>query len=98
VRCGLLQAEAEALNRGFISRMTRGVPWVRLKIAASLDGKTQEERRQLRLESDQHEIQILEKGGIGELARMPRGNGALPNAHQSTAKGQRRNIGKAGST
>ena len=40
VRCGLLQAEAEALNAGFISRMTRGLPWVRLKIAASLDGKT----------------------------------------------------------
>jgi len=40
VRCGLLQAEAETLNRGFISRMTRGLPWVRLKIAASLDGKT----------------------------------------------------------
>ena len=40
VRCGLLRAEAEALNRGFISRMTRGLPWVRLKIAASLDGKT----------------------------------------------------------
>ena len=40
VRCGLLASEAEALNRGFISRMTRGVPWVRMKIAASLDGKT----------------------------------------------------------
>ena len=40
VRCGLLRAEAEALNSGFISRMTRGLPWVRLKIAASLDGKT----------------------------------------------------------
>ena len=40
VRCGLLQTEAETLNRGFISRMTRGLPWVRLKIAASLDGKT----------------------------------------------------------
>ena len=40
VRCGLLQAEAVALNCGFISRMTRGLPWVRLKIAASLDGKT----------------------------------------------------------
>jgi len=40
VRCGLLQAEAAALNAGFISRMTRGLPWVRLKIAASLDGKT----------------------------------------------------------
>jgi diaminohydroxyphosphoribosylaminopyrimidine deaminase/5-amino-6-(5-phosphoribosylamino)uracil reductase len=40
VRCGLLEAEAQILNRGFISRMTRGLPWVRLKIAASLDGKT----------------------------------------------------------
>ncbi|QWE16906.1 bifunctional diaminohydroxyphosphoribosylaminopyrimidine deaminase/5-amino-6-(5-phosphoribosylamino)uracil reductase RibD [Polynucleobacter sp. AP-Nino-20-G2] len=40
VRCGLLEAEAKALNRGFISRMTRGLPWVRMKIATSLDGKT----------------------------------------------------------
>jgi len=40
VRCGLLEPEAQALNRGFISRMTRGLPWVRMKIAASLDGKT----------------------------------------------------------
>jgi diaminohydroxyphosphoribosylaminopyrimidine deaminase/5-amino-6-(5-phosphoribosylamino)uracil reductase len=40
VHCGLLDAQAQELNRGFISRMTRGLPWVRLKIAASLDGKT----------------------------------------------------------
>jgi diaminohydroxyphosphoribosylaminopyrimidine deaminase / 5-amino-6-(5-phosphoribosylamino)uracil reductase len=40
VHCGLLEDQAQALNRGFISRMTRGLPWVRLKIAASLDGKT----------------------------------------------------------
>jgi diaminohydroxyphosphoribosylaminopyrimidine deaminase/5-amino-6-(5-phosphoribosylamino)uracil reductase len=40
VECGLKELEAQALNRGFISRMTRGLPWVRLKIAASLDGKT----------------------------------------------------------
>lgn len=40
VRCGLLRHEAEALNRGFVSRMTRGTPWVRLKVAASLDGRT----------------------------------------------------------
>lgn len=40
VRCGLLEDEAHQLNRGFISRMTRGLPWVRMKIAASLDGKT----------------------------------------------------------
>jgi len=37
---GLLEAEARELNIGFISRMTRGRPWVRLKTASSLDGKT----------------------------------------------------------
>jgi diaminohydroxyphosphoribosylaminopyrimidine deaminase/5-amino-6-(5-phosphoribosylamino)uracil reductase len=37
---GLLEAEARALNPGFISRMTRQRPWVRLKTAATLDGKT----------------------------------------------------------
>jgi diaminohydroxyphosphoribosylaminopyrimidine deaminase/5-amino-6-(5-phosphoribosylamino)uracil reductase len=40
VHCGLLESEAQALNQGFISRMTRGLPWVRMKIAASLDGRT----------------------------------------------------------
>ncbi|MDO4230716.1 MAG: bifunctional diaminohydroxyphosphoribosylaminopyrimidine deaminase/5-amino-6-(5-phosphoribosylamino)uracil reductase RibD [Lautropia sp.] len=38
VRCGLLADEATALNEGFIARMTRGWPWVRLKAASSLDG------------------------------------------------------------
>jgi len=37
---GLLENEARELNIGFISRMTRGRPWLRLKAAASLDGKT----------------------------------------------------------
>ncbi len=37
---GLLEAEARALNPGFISRMTRQRPWVRLKTASTLDGKT----------------------------------------------------------
>jgi diaminohydroxyphosphoribosylaminopyrimidine deaminase/5-amino-6-(5-phosphoribosylamino)uracil reductase len=32
--------EAEDLNIGFFSRMRRGLPWVRMKIAASLDGRT----------------------------------------------------------
>ena len=40
VQCGLLEADARELNRGFISRMTRGRPWLRLKVASSLDGKT----------------------------------------------------------
>ena len=38
--CGLLEAEARELNIGFVSRMTRARPWLRLKMAASLDGKT----------------------------------------------------------
>ena len=37
---GLMEAEARALNPGFISRMTRQRPWVRLKTASTLDGKT----------------------------------------------------------
>ncbi len=40
VRCGLLAAEATEMNIGFFSRMNRGRPWVRMKIAASLDGRT----------------------------------------------------------
>lgn len=40
VRCGLLEAQARELNIGFVSRMSRGRPWVRLKAAASLDGRT----------------------------------------------------------
>jgi len=37
---GLMEVEARELNIGFVSRMERGRPWVRLKLAASLDGKT----------------------------------------------------------
>ncbi len=37
---GVLENEARELNIGFVSRLTRGRPWVRMKIAASLDGKT----------------------------------------------------------
>jgi diaminohydroxyphosphoribosylaminopyrimidine deaminase / 5-amino-6-(5-phosphoribosylamino)uracil reductase len=40
VRCGLLAHEAYELNIGFVTRMTRGRPWVRMKVAASLDGRT----------------------------------------------------------
>jgi len=37
---GLLEDEARELNIGFISRVTRQRPWVRLKVAATLDGRT----------------------------------------------------------
>ena len=40
VDVGLMADEAHELNIGFVSRMTRKRPWVRLKAAASLDGKT----------------------------------------------------------
>src|ERR1700704_6346980 len=40
VASGLLEDEARELNVGFVARLTRGRPWVRMKIAASLDGKT----------------------------------------------------------
>ena len=40
VDTGLMEAQARELNNGFFARMTRGTPWVRSKIAASLDGRT----------------------------------------------------------
>jgi diaminohydroxyphosphoribosylaminopyrimidine deaminase/5-amino-6-(5-phosphoribosylamino)uracil reductase len=40
VECGLMEAAARDLNIGFFARMTRGTPWVRSKIAMSLDGRT----------------------------------------------------------
>ncbi|WP_213993319.1 bifunctional diaminohydroxyphosphoribosylaminopyrimidine deaminase/5-amino-6-(5-phosphoribosylamino)uracil reductase RibD [Sodalis sp. dw_96] len=40
VRHGLMMDEAEAVNLGFLKRMRTGFPYVRLKLAASLDGRT----------------------------------------------------------
>ena len=40
VETGLMQAQAEALNPGFISRMRRGRPYVLAKLEVSLDGRT----------------------------------------------------------
>jgi diaminohydroxyphosphoribosylaminopyrimidine deaminase/5-amino-6-(5-phosphoribosylamino)uracil reductase len=37
---GLMEDEARELNIGFVSRVARGRPWVRLKVAATLDGRT----------------------------------------------------------
>lgn len=37
---GLMQAEATRINPGFNKRMTQGLPWVRIKLAMSLDGRT----------------------------------------------------------
>lgn len=40
VDCGLMREAARELNRGFFSRVERGRPWLRLKLAMSLDGRT----------------------------------------------------------
>jgi diaminohydroxyphosphoribosylaminopyrimidine deaminase/5-amino-6-(5-phosphoribosylamino)uracil reductase len=40
VQCGVLGTEARALNVGFIKRMEQGLPFVRVKLAMSLDGRT----------------------------------------------------------
>ncbi|MFF2047250.1 bifunctional diaminohydroxyphosphoribosylaminopyrimidine deaminase/5-amino-6-(5-phosphoribosylamino)uracil reductase RibD [Stenotrophomonas bentonitica] len=37
---GLMATQARELNRGFLSRIERGRPWLRVKLAASLDGRT----------------------------------------------------------
>ncbi|MDO9240809.1 MAG: bifunctional diaminohydroxyphosphoribosylaminopyrimidine deaminase/5-amino-6-(5-phosphoribosylamino)uracil reductase RibD [Methylicorpusculum sp.] len=40
VRCHVLEEEAQKLNPGFIKRMKTGLPYVRSKLAMSLDGRT----------------------------------------------------------
>lgn len=37
---GVLEQQAQDLNKGFIKRMQQGLPWVRVKMAMSLDGRT----------------------------------------------------------
>ncbi len=40
VECGVMETAARELNVGFFARMARGTPWLRSKIAMSLDGRT----------------------------------------------------------
>jgi diaminohydroxyphosphoribosylaminopyrimidine deaminase/5-amino-6-(5-phosphoribosylamino)uracil reductase len=40
VEHGLMETQARDLNRGFLSRIERGRPWVRIKLATSIDGRT----------------------------------------------------------
>ena len=40
VEVGLMEQQARELNRGFLSRVQRGRPWTRIKLAMSLDGRT----------------------------------------------------------
>jgi len=88
VECGLLEAEARALNPGFIQRMTQGRPFVRIKLAMSLDGRTalaSGESRWLTGEAARRDVQRLRARssailtGIGTvLADDPHLNVRLP--------------------
>ena len=40
VASGLMEKQARELNRGYLSRMVRGRPWVRVKLATSIDGRS----------------------------------------------------------
>lgn len=40
VEVGILEEQSRQLNLGFIKRMEKGLPWVRVKLAMSLDGRT----------------------------------------------------------
>jgi diaminohydroxyphosphoribosylaminopyrimidine deaminase/5-amino-6-(5-phosphoribosylamino)uracil reductase len=62
VEVGLLAAEARALNPGFIKRMCQGLPFVRCKLAMSLDGRTamaSGESRWITHEAARRDVQFL---------------------------------------
>jgi len=62
VRVGALEAEARALNPGFIKRMSRGLSYVRCKLAASLDGRTamaDGESKWITSEAARRDVQLL---------------------------------------
>ncbi len=62
VESGLLEADALWLNRGFVRRMRSERPWVVLKSAATLDGRTAAfdgESKWITGEQSRHQVQIL---------------------------------------
>ena len=62
VEVGLLEIEAKEINRGFIKRMTSGLPFVTSKIAMSLDGRTamkNGESKWITSEASRNDVQIL---------------------------------------
>lgn len=62
VESGVLRTQAEALNPGFIMRMRRGRPFVRCKLAMSLDGRTamaSGESKWITAEAARHDVQHL---------------------------------------
>ncbi len=89
---GVLEEEACWLNRGFVSRMTRKRPWVVLKSAATLDGRTAAydgDSKWITSEPARHEVQKLRAScsavltGIGTvLADDPTMNVRLDNTER----------------
>jgi diaminohydroxyphosphoribosylaminopyrimidine deaminase/5-amino-6-(5-phosphoribosylamino)uracil reductase len=62
VEVGLLEKEAQEINRGFIKRMKSGLPFVTTKIAMSLDGRTamkSGESKWITSEASRKDVQIL---------------------------------------
>lgn len=60
VECGLMAGDARAINRGFLSRHERGRPWVRVKLATSLDGRSalnNGESKWISGEASRHDVQ-----------------------------------------
>ena len=73
VDIGLMQAEAEAINPGFIKRMRMGRPWVRVKMAMSLDGRTamaSGESKWITSEAARFEVQKLRARSCAILTGM----------------------------
>ena len=62
VEVGLLEVEANEINRGFVKRMTSGLPFVTSKIAMSLDGRTamkNGESKWITSEASREDVQML---------------------------------------
>ena len=82
--------EARELNIGFVSRMTRGRPWVRVKMAASLDGRTALAKRR---EPVDHR-----RGGARRRPRVARARLRDPHRRRHGAAGRSRSSPCARST
>jgi diaminohydroxyphosphoribosylaminopyrimidine deaminase / 5-amino-6-(5-phosphoribosylamino)uracil reductase len=62
VEVGLMEPQARELNPGFIKRMSKGLPYVRCKLAASLDGRTamaSGESKWITSEAARRDVQLL---------------------------------------